>query len=127
MAKKIEVLWRQALNTFSGRWSENYKMCLKKFEKLKSLMDDIKAEDVYVDKKVMDYVEAQSAPMCVMDVFENEDITIAVFMLKSGVTLPMHDHPEMHGLLKVSEKQKFKKVNRLHFLNCIQKYFLNCR
>ncbi|XP_015120150.1 2-aminoethanethiol dioxygenase isoform X2 [Diachasma alloeum] len=64
-------------------------------------MNEITAEDVKVDKKVLDYVENQCAPMCVIDIFENQDITIAIFLLKHGVTLPMHDHPGMHGLLKV--------------------------
>ncbi|XP_058803646.1 2-aminoethanethiol dioxygenase [Phymastichus coffea] len=101
MATKIEVLWKQALKMFSGRNNPNYNLCLKNLEKLKSLINDITAEDVHVDKNVFEYIRIQSAPMCVIDVFENEDITIAIFILKTGVTLPMHDHPEMHGLLKV--------------------------
>lgn len=102
MATRIEVLWRQALKTFSGRRSASYKLCLKNFEKLRCLIDQITAEDVYVDRKILDFVRIQPAPMCVIDVFENQDITIAIFILKTGVTLPMHDHPEMHGLLKVN-------------------------
>ncbi|XP_011505252.1 PREDICTED: 2-aminoethanethiol dioxygenase [Ceratosolen solmsi marchali] len=101
MASRIEVLWKLALKTFSGSKTSNYKICLKNFEKLKCLINEINAEDVYVDKKVLDYVNNQSAPMCAIDVFENQDITIAIFILKTGVTLPLHDHPEMHGLLKV--------------------------
>lgn len=102
MATKIEVLWKQALNTFCGRNNPNYNLCLKNFEKLKSLINDITAEDVYVDKKVLEHIHTQPAPMCAIDIFENEDITIAIFILKAGVTLPIHDHPEMHGLLKVN-------------------------
>ncbi|KAJ8684284.1 hypothetical protein QAD02_020076 [Eretmocerus hayati] len=101
MASRIELLWRQALKTFSGQGSVNFKMCLRSFEKLKSLMDEITAEDVHVDKELLDHVKAQPAPMCVIDIYENQDITIAIFILKSGVKLPMHDHPDMHGLLKV--------------------------
>ncbi|OXU25330.1 hypothetical protein TSAR_000433 [Trichomalopsis sarcophagae] len=101
MGTRIEVLWKQALKTFSGRKSTGYKLCLKNFEKLRCLIDEITAEDVYIDKKVLDFVRIQPAPMCVIDVFENHDIAISVFILKTGVTLPMHDHPEMHGLLKV--------------------------
>lgn len=65
------------------------------------MMNEIRAEDVKIDKHVLRFVETQSAPMCVMDVFEDQDITIAIFLLKNGVTMPMHDHPGMHGLLKV--------------------------
>ena len=109
MATKIETLWRQAVKTFAGRQSGSYKLCLKNFDKLRYLMNEITAEDIYIDKKVLEYVRVQPAPMCVIDVFENEDITIAVFILKTGVTLPMHDHPEMHGLLKVT-------IQLLHYL-----------
>lgn len=95
MASAIEVLAKQAMKTFGDR------ACQKSLDKLWSLMSKITAEDVKLDKNILDYVGRQSAPMCVMDIFENKDITIAIFVLKHGVTLPMHDHPGMHGLLKV--------------------------
>lgn len=97
----MEILWRQALKTFSGRRGTAYKLCQKNFEKLKNLMDNITADDLNVNDKMLNFVEHQNAPMCVMNVYENQDITIAVFFIKHGVTLPMHDHPGMHGLLKV--------------------------
>jgi cysteamine dioxygenase len=102
MASRIEALWKLSLKTFSGCKSSNYKMCLKNFEKLRCLINEVNAEDVYVDKQVLDYVHNQPAPMCAIDVFENQDFTIVIFILKPGVTLPLHDHPEMHGLLKVN-------------------------
>ncbi|XP_043272259.1 2-aminoethanethiol dioxygenase [Venturia canescens] len=101
MTSAMEVLWKQAIKTFSGRRSVGYRLCQKNFEKLRLLMNDIRAEDVKIDKHILRLVEAQSAPMCVMDVFEDNDITIAIFLIKHGVTMPMHDHPGMHGLLKV--------------------------
>ncbi|XP_015585473.1 2-aminoethanethiol dioxygenase [Cephus cinctus] len=101
MTSAMEVLWKQALKTFSGRNSANFKLCQKNFEKLRALINNISAEDVKLEKQVLDFVQMQSAPMCVIDIFENQDITIAVFILKHGVTMPMHDHPGMHGLLKV--------------------------
>lgn len=102
MPPAIETLWRQALKTFAGRKSEDFKLCQQNFDKLKELLNQITAEDVGIDKKVLNYVRYQCAPMCVMDLFENDDITIAIFILRHGITLPMHDHPGMHGLLKVN-------------------------
>ncbi|TGZ53728.1 2-aminoethanethiol dioxygenase [Temnothorax longispinosus] len=96
MASAIEVLGKQAMKTFSDR-----RLCQKNLEKLLSLLNKITAEDVKLDKNILDYVSRQPAPMCVMDIFENKDITIAIFILKHGVRMPMHDHPGMHGLLKV--------------------------
>jgi len=95
MASAIEVLAKQAMKTFGDRF------CQKSLDKLWNLMNKITAEDVKLDKNILDYVSRQPAPMCVMDIFENKDITIAIFILKHGVTMPMHDHPGMHGLLKV--------------------------
>lgn len=95
MAPAIEVLAKQAMKTFGDRF------CQKSLDKLWSLMNKITAEDVKLDKNILDYVSRQPAPMCVMDIFENKDITIAIFVLKHGVTMPMHDHPGMYGLLKV--------------------------
>jgi len=96
MASAIEILGKQAMKTFSDR-----RLCQKNLDKLLSLINKITAEDVKLDKNILDYVSRQPAPMCVMDIFENKDITIAIFLLKHGVKMPMHDHPGMHGLLKV--------------------------
>jgi len=96
MASAIEILGKQAMKTFSDR-----QLCQKNLDKLLSLINKITAEDVKLDKNILDYVSRQPAPMCVMDIFENKDITIAIFLLKHGVKMPMHDHPGMHGLLKV--------------------------
>ncbi|XP_057337514.1 2-aminoethanethiol dioxygenase [Microplitis mediator] len=101
MSTPIELLWKQAVKTFSGCESVGYKMCKNNFDKLNGLINNIRAEDVCVDKRTLDHVENDDAPMCVIDIFENNDITIAIFLLKHGETLPMHDHPGMHGLLKV--------------------------
>lgn len=96
MALAIEILAKQAMKTFGET-----RLCQKSLDKLWNLMNKITAEDVVLDKNILDYVSRQPAPMCVMDIFENKDITIAIFILKHGVTMPMHDHPGMHGLLKV--------------------------
>ena len=101
MASAMEILWRQAMKTFAGRRSVGYQLCQKNFEKLQILINEIKASDVNINKYVLRFVEDQYEPMCVMEVFEDQDLTITIFMLKHGVTLPMHDHPGMHGLLKV--------------------------
>lgn len=101
MASAIEVLAKQAIKTFGDRRNVGHRLCQKNLDKLWSLMNKITAEDVKLDKSTLDYVARQPAPMCVMDIFENKDITIAIFVLKHGVILPMHDHPGMYGLLKV--------------------------
>ncbi|XP_020294863.1 2-aminoethanethiol dioxygenase [Pseudomyrmex gracilis] len=99
MSSAIEALAKQALRTFGD--CRNVRLCQKNLDKLWNLMNKITAEDVKLDKTVLESINRQSAPMYVMDIFENKDITIAIFILKHGVTMPMHDHPGMYGLLKV--------------------------
>jgi len=101
MASAIEILAKQAMKTFGDRRNVGYKFCQKNFDKLWNLINRITAEDVKFDNNILECINRQSAPMCVMDILENKDITIAIFILKHGVTMPMHDHPGMHGLLKV--------------------------
>jgi len=101
MASAIEILAKQAMKTFGDRRNVGYKFCQKNFDKLWNLINRITAEDVKFDNNILECIHRQSAPMCVMDILENKDITIAIFILKHGVTMPMHDHPGMHGLLKV--------------------------
>ncbi|XP_031847232.1 2-aminoethanethiol dioxygenase [Nomia melanderi] len=101
MASAIEILWKQALKTFDGRRNVGFKLCQKNFDKLWNLMNKITAEDVNLNKQILDFIQIQAAPMCVIDIFENKDLTISIFILKHGVTMPMHDHPGMHGFLKV--------------------------
>lgn len=120
MTSAIQILWKQALKTFGSRRKAGYKLYQQNFDNLWSLINKITAEDVKVDKQILDFVKTQSAPMCVIVVFENKDMTIAIFMLKHGVTMPMHDHPGMHGFLKVHSlhilyMQIFKFINTAIF------------
>ncbi|ELW61938.1 2-aminoethanethiol dioxygenase [Tupaia chinensis] len=36
-----------------------------------------------------------------MHIYETEGFSLGVFLLKSGTSIPLHDHPGMHGMLKV--------------------------
>ncbi|XP_051155469.1 2-aminoethanethiol dioxygenase isoform X2 [Leptopilina boulardi] len=101
MSTPIVNLWKAALKTFTGQNDVGYKFCQQNFEKLHSLINEIKADDVKLTPEILRFVEFQPAPMCFIHIFENDDISISVFILKNGVTMPIHDHPGMHGLLKV--------------------------
>lgn len=94
-------MWKQTLTTFGGRKSNNFKPCEKNFDKLWYLMNRIKAEDVGLKKQILENVKTQSEPLCVIDIYENKDFSISIFILKHGFTMPLHDHPGMHGFLKV--------------------------
>ncbi|CAL7944341.1 unnamed protein product [Xylocopa violacea] len=101
MTTAIKTLWKQALNTFEERSNVGFKLCQKNFDKLRYLMNKITAEDVNLNKQILDFIEVQHAPMWVIDIFENKDFAISIFILKHGFTMPIHDHPGMYGFLKV--------------------------
>ncbi|XP_075229211.1 2-aminoethanethiol dioxygenase [Lycorma delicatula] len=110
MASLIEAVKRQALITFSSKlpslsFEEN-------FTKLKLLASKLTSADVKLDKSLLTSVETDSeckttwnqdrlAPVTYIEIFENSDVTIGIFVLKSGARLPLHDHPLMYGVLKV--------------------------
>ena len=44
---------------------------------------------------------SEGAPVTYVQLYEDKDVTIGVFILKRGTKIPLHDHPDMHGILKV--------------------------
>lgn len=43
----------------------------------------------------------QSPPVGYMHICETEAFSMGVFLLQSGASIPLHDHPGMNGMLKV--------------------------
>lgn len=105
MTPAIEILWRQALKTFTGQSSPHFKLCPKNIETLLELMNKITAADLHMNDRLFEIVKQKRSSICIMDIFENNDISIVIFMLKKGIAMPLHDHPGMHGFLKVIHGQ----------------------
>lgn len=101
MTPAIEVLWKQALKTFTGQSSPHFKLCPKNIDTLLELMNKITAADFYMNDRLFEAVKQRRSSICIMDIYENNDISIVIFMLKKGIAMPLHDHPGMHGFLKV--------------------------
>lgn len=60
--------------------------------------------DEFFKTSVSDHSELKhsEAPVNYMEVYEDGLINISIFALRHGdVELPLHDHPEMYGILKV--------------------------
>ncbi|XP_022189600.1 2-aminoethanethiol dioxygenase-like [Nilaparvata lugens] len=109
MATLIEAVKRQALSTFSKNCSSVY--FEENLSKLRLLASKLTSSDVELDKSLLlnsdlpntniKSSKSRLAPVTYIEVFENPDITIGIFILKSGARLPLHDHPLMYGILKV--------------------------
>ncbi|XP_023948477.1 2-aminoethanethiol dioxygenase [Bicyclus anynana] len=97
----IVTTYRHALRTFDEKHKKDISTNL---TKLKSLMDSLKADDLGFDQKLNDpatWRRPSKAPCTYIEVFQNSLVNMSIFVLKPGFKMPLHDHPHMHGLLKV--------------------------
>ncbi|KAJ8879013.1 hypothetical protein PR048_019619 [Dryococelus australis] len=105
----MQKLLKQTLITFSSNYSGNVRgqKFVENFSKLKSLADRLTAEHVNLDANLSKLSPERSRcstrnpPVTYVEVYEDSNVTIGIFILKSGARLPLHDHPQMHGILKV--------------------------
>uniref|UniRef100_A0A1B6L6N8 2-aminoethanethiol dioxygenase n=1 Tax=Graphocephala atropunctata TaxID=36148 RepID=A0A1B6L6N8_9HEMI len=100
----IEIVKRQAILTFSklSGVSSNFEENL---SKLKSLTNKITSADVNLDSSLLHTIpngtSEENAPVTYIQVLDDPNLTIGIFVLKPGARLPLHDHPLMYGILKV--------------------------
>ncbi|XP_022827635.1 2-aminoethanethiol dioxygenase [Spodoptera litura] len=127
----IVSIYRHALHTFDDRYKNDLLINL---DKLKSMMDILKSEDLGYDDNLKDkalWRQPDKAPCTYIEVFQNDQINMSIFVLKPGFKMPLHDHPHMHGLLKVisgavkirsfSEYPLKQNVNPLEFQSIARK------
>lgn len=97
----IVNIYRQALHTFDDNRKNEFPTNL---NKLKAMMDSLKAEDLGYDDSLSNperWMKPNKAPCTYIEVFQNRQVNMSIFVLKPGFKMPLHDHPHMHGLLKV--------------------------
>lgn len=113
MASIVQRIARQALATYRSppRLGEAAATTyLDEHNKLRSLMTEVRAADLKLVPRRPDsrspaalapsYVR-DAPPVTYMHICETERFSMGVFLLKSGASIPLHDHPGMHGMLKV--------------------------
>ncbi|XP_016076215.1 PREDICTED: 2-aminoethanethiol dioxygenase, partial [Miniopterus natalensis] len=76
---------------------------LENLSKLKSLLTQVRAEDLNIAprKATLQPLPPNLPPVTYMHIYETDGFSLGVFLLKSGTSIPLHDHPGMHGMLKV--------------------------
>ncbi|XP_051523613.1 2-aminoethanethiol dioxygenase-like [Myxocyprinus asiaticus] len=104
----IQKIASQACLTFKNCTSPVFgdnKVFLDQQAQLVTLLSEIRAADLKIapPKKVCVSSHQSSAvpPVTYMHICETDVFSMGVFLLKSGASIPLHDHPGMNGMLKV--------------------------
>lgn len=70
-----------------------------------SLVTEVRAADLKIAPRKSKPSSAaaglQTPPVTYMHICETEVFSMGVFLLRSGASIPLHDHPGMNGMLKV--------------------------
>lgn len=96
----ISAVIKQAITTFSS----TKELFHKNLEILTSLLDRTRASDVDLNQQFMSeqlWKRQNKAPVTYVDIYDNPNLSVGIFILKPGMKLPLHDHPHMYGLIKV--------------------------
>ncbi|KAM8924420.1 2-aminoethanethiol dioxygenase [Pelodytes ibericus] len=109
MNSLIQKIARQALLTFrgvggGGLASTEVKSFAENVGQLKKLVGEIRAEDLKIRPRKNPQAPISvphNPPVTYMHICETDCFSMGVFLLKSGTSIPLHDHPGMHGMLKV--------------------------
>ncbi|XP_038599590.1 2-aminoethanethiol dioxygenase [Tachyglossus aculeatus] len=104
MASLIQRIARQARLTFRGGGSAA-KGFPENLNQLKHLLNQVRPEDLNIaPRKALPpppQPQPHLPPVTYMHICETDGFSLGVFLLKSGTSIPLHDHPGMHGMLKV--------------------------
>ncbi|KAJ8396007.1 hypothetical protein AAFF_G00025390 [Aldrovandia affinis] len=109
MTSLVQEIARQANVTFKNCGSSangDNKVFLEKQDELGNLLTQISAADLKIapkknEMKSSSKSKSPSPPVTYMHICETEAFSMGVFLLKSGASIPLHDHPGMNGMLKV--------------------------
>ncbi|XP_041939632.1 2-aminoethanethiol (cysteamine) dioxygenase a [Alosa alosa] len=71
--------------------------------KLTTLVTEIRAADLKITppKSKSSTPSPHNPPVTYMHICETDAFSMGVFLLKTGASIPLHDHPGMNGVLKV--------------------------
>lgn len=108
MSSLVQRIARQALVTFRTpprRSGDEARSFQENHGQLQSLMSEVCAADLRLVPRRADGPAPprpyHQPPVTYMHICETDHFSMGVFLLKSGSSIPLHDHPGMHGVLKV--------------------------
>jgi PREDICTED: similar to chromosome 10 open reading frame 22 len=95
MSYLIQKITKLAHQTFSKRNKEE------SIQKLRNLMSQLNAKDVDFKPDLIERNSKLRAPVAYIHLLENHLYSIGIFAIKEGKNIPLHNHPDMYGLIKV--------------------------
>lgn len=106
----IKKVAAQAYRTFSQRSTFSELAFQQNLNKLRDLVSHLTAHDLHFDESLISRKTpfnpaSGEAPVTYVDIWEDDHFSMSIFVLKPGTRLPMHDHPGMHGLIRVIHGQ----------------------
>jgi len=105
MSSRIENLIRAAVKTFSKTANGCYvnENIGENIQLLRQLVCDITAEDVGLNQS-LSHKQSLTNRFCsthYVEIFENQTVSVGIFIIKDEACIPLHDHVGMFGLSKV--------------------------
>lgn len=100
ISQHVSTVLKVALNTFKSS-AETFEYNL---EKLAQLFSKTTASHVNLHPMFMKeatWKGPNKAPMTYIGIYHNDVLNMGIFILKPNMKLPLHNHPQMYGLLKV--------------------------
>ncbi|XP_056333611.1 2-aminoethanethiol (cysteamine) dioxygenase b [Danio aesculapii] len=107
MTSTVQKIAKQALATFRNPSvvGEHNKVFWENQSKLKSLLAEVRAADLKIAARTPESAPVPpqriAPPVTYMHICETDSFSMGVFLLKTGASIPLHDHPGMYGMLKV--------------------------
>lgn len=92
---------KQAKITYDKNNASNFRT---NFQQLIQLTDQLTLRDINIDPEAITRENLEtnnSAPCTFIDIYQHINFNVALFILRENFTLPLHDHPQMHGILRV--------------------------
>ena len=106
MCQCIEKVVQLAIATFSKKTPQetakkNLDLLIAQTNKLTKVDVGLEHCSVFHSSPPRDrVVTAAAAPVTYIPVVENQHISMGIFVIREGQNIPLHDHPNMHGVIK---------------------------
>ena len=102
MCQCIEKVFQLAVATFNKAATteaskKNLDMLVTQANKLRGADVGLESCSVFRPSQIS---TRQRAPVTYIPVAENKHISVGIFVIQEGQNIPLHDHPQMHGVIK---------------------------